>query len=390
MKKFLTILMLSTFSAIVFSQAPEIMNYQAVIRDSGGDLVTNSDIGVRIQILQTSEFGSAVYVETHSAASNSNGLITLKIGAGNIITGAFADIDWSDGPYFIKIETDVSGGTSYSVTGVSQILSVPYAFAARTAESITGTINETQNLADVLVQGNDANGSQIKNIADPTDEQDVTSKEYVDYFLRILGIMPNNYAGIINDIEGNKYIIVTIGTQTWMAKNLKTSTYNDSTAIPLVTDNTAWSNLTTPGYCWGNPIFGALYNWHAVNTGKLCPSGWHVPSDADWTALSNYLGGETIAGDKLKEIGSIHWQPYSSYIANTTTTNESGFSALPGGVRSGTGTFQGLMTHAYFWSATGYDETNAWARYMFSGSSELGKSSSYSKIFGLSVRCVKD
>lgn len=202
--------------------------------------------------------------------------------------------------------------------------------------------------------------------------------------------MPNNYAGTINDIDGNKYIIVTIGTQTWMAQNLKTTRYNDGTAIPLVTDNTAWSNLTTPGYCWSNPIFGALYNWYAVNTGKLCPTGWHVPAEADWTTLTNYLGGETIAGDKLKDIGSIHWQGVSGGVANGTTTNESGFSALPGGLRTTTGSFGSLMTHGFFWSATGFDATNAWARYMFSGHANLYISSGYSKIFGFSVRCVKD
>ena len=390
MKRFLTLLVTIPMAVILYAQSPQKMSFQAVVRNSDGNLVANSTVGVRIQILQTSEFGSAVYVETHTPTTNINGLMTLEIGAGNIVLGTFASIDWANGPYFIKVETDITGGTSYTITGVSQILSVPYALSAKTAESITGPINETQDLTDVLGQGNNAGANQIKNIADPSDAQDAVSKEYVDYFLKILGIMPNNYAGLMTDIEGNQYIIVTIGTQTWMEQNLKTTKYNDGTSIPLVSDNTAWSNLTAPGYCWSNPIFGAIYNWYAVNTGKLCPTGWHVPAEADWTTLTNYLGGETIAGDKLKEIGSIHWQYPGTDVANKTTTNESGFSALPGGYRNSAGGFGALMSHGFFWSATEYDATTAWCRFVYSGDGNLHIHSGYTKNFGFSVRCVKD
>ena len=118
--------------------------------------------------------------------------------------------------------------------------------------------------------------------------------------------------GTVTDIDGNVYHTVTIGTQTWMVENLKTTKYNDGTAIPLVTDSTAWLNLTTPGYCWYNNdaatyknTYGALYNWFTVNTSKLAPSGWHVPTDAEWTTLITYLGGETVAGGQMKSTGTI-------------------------------------------------------------------------------------
>jgi hypothetical protein len=109
---------------------------------------------------------------------------------------------------------------------------------------------------------------------------------------------------VVTDIDGNIYSTVTIGTQTWMKQDLKTTRYNDGAAIPLVTDNTAWAALTTPGYCLYNNTnnadsirtFGALYNWYAVNTGKLAPTGWHVATDAEWTTLTTYLGGTTVAG----------------------------------------------------------------------------------------------
>jgi uncharacterized protein (TIGR02145 family) len=139
----------------------------------------------------------------------------------------------------------------------------------------------------------------------------------------------------ITDADGNYYNIVTIGTQTWMAENLETTKYNDGNNIPNISDNVAWSNLTTPGYCWYNNddstyknLYGALYNWYTVNRGKLCPIGWHVPTDAEWTTLTTYLGGESVAGGRLKETGTMHW-----VSPNVGAINETGFTALPGSCR---------------------------------------------------------
>ena len=149
MKTFIkiTILMLMMFS-MVFSeslqaQSPEKMSYQAVIRDGSDNLITSSNVGMRIQILQGSEFGAAVYVETHTPATNANGLVSIEIGSGTVINGDFTTIDWSNGPYYIKNEIDPTGGSSYTITGTSQLMSVPYALHAKTAESVTGTITET-------------------------------------------------------------------------------------------------------------------------------------------------------------------------------------------------------------------------------------------------------
>lgn len=197
--------------------------------------------------------------------------------------------------------------------------------------------------------------------------------------------------GTVTDVEGNVYPIVRIWDQWWMAENLKTTRYNDNTAIPLVTDNTAWSNLGTPGYCWysndqatyGNTC-GALYNWHTVNTGKLCPTGWHVPSDDEWTELTDYLGGTSVAGGKLKETGTFYW-----LTPNTDATNETGFTALPGGKRDDDGDFNLYGLYGYWWSATEDNEYNAWYRYMSYKSSEVIRSS-WDKERGFSVRCVMD
>lgn len=129
-------------TAGTFAQSPEKMSYQAVVRDGSNSLITSSSVGMQISILQGSTSGAAVYVETQTPTTNANGLVSIEIGSGTLVSGDFTIIDWANGPYFIKTETDPTGGTSYSITGISQLLSVPYALHSKTAESITGAITE--------------------------------------------------------------------------------------------------------------------------------------------------------------------------------------------------------------------------------------------------------
>jgi len=145
----------------------------------------------------------------------------------------------------------------------------------------------------------------------------------------------------IKDIDGNKYLTVQIGDQRWMAENLKTTKFNDGTTIPNVTNNDEWSVLTTPGYRWYNDdatsnkdIYGALYNWYVGGNGSknVCPTGWHVPTSGEWSTLITYLGGQDVAGGKLKATGTIEGNDGLWYSPNTDATNETGFSALPGGM----------------------------------------------------------
>lgn len=125
------------------AQAPEKMSYQAVIRGTNNNLVTSAAIGMKISILQGSALGTAVYVETQTSTSNANGLVSIEIGNGTVVSGSFTAIDWSNGPYFIQTETDPAGGTNYSISGTSQLLSVPYALHAKTAETVSGGVLET-------------------------------------------------------------------------------------------------------------------------------------------------------------------------------------------------------------------------------------------------------
>jgi len=194
----------------------------------------------------------------------------------------------------------------------------------------------------------------------------------------------------MTDIEGNVYNIVTIGTQTWMAENLKVTKYNNDTVIPLVTGST-WENLTTPAYCWYDndeetykDTYGALYNWFTVNTGMLCPTGWHVPTDVEWTELINFLGGENVAGGKLKEIGTDHW-----VSPNNGATNEIGFTALPGGYRNFDGVFYNIGENGNWWSSTEDGMGGAWYRKIQNSIADVSRLS-YMKQRGFSIRCVKD
>jgi uncharacterized protein (TIGR02145 family) len=194
------------------------------------------------------------------------------------------------------------------------------------------------------------------------------------------------------DYDGNVYDMVSIGTQVWMKQNLKTTHYKNGTAIAYPsTDNTAWSNNTSGAYAWYNndaatykSTYGALYNWYAVNTGNLCPTGWHVPTDAEWTTLTTYLGGEVIAGGKLKEAGLAHWNS-----PNTAATNETGFTALPGGGRGYGWECNYLGSNGYLWSSTLNYSTFAWCRSVYYNISYADRTTTY-KWNGFSVRCLRD
>ena len=200
--------------------------------------------------------------------------------------------------------------------------------------------------------------------------------------------IPIPICGQVTDIDGNVYNTVTIGSQCWMAENLKTTRYNDGTAIPTGLSDAAWEATTSGAYAIydnnanNNTIYGKLYNWYAVNTGKLAPAGWHVPTDAEWTTLINFLGGETVAGNKMK--ATTLWRAYTGI----TNTNSSGFTGLPAGFRNTSGTFNNIGDDGHFWSSTEYSINYAWYRYLSYSSSNAGRAN-YNRR-GISVRCVRD
>lgn len=200
----------------------------------------------------------------------------------------------------------------------------------------------------------------------------------------------------VTDIEGNSYKSVRIGSQTWMAENLKVKKYKDGTAIPNITNTSSWAGLTTGAYCYfsnssvNGSIYGGLYNFFAVVDNRgLCPTGWHVPSDSEWMILRDYLGGENIAGGKLKETGITHWQS-----PNSGADNSSGFTAFAGSWRGGDGAFYYYVGHAgWWWTSTTVSTNDSWLYCIACDNSNLSRFSNnpyFHKNAGLSIRCIQD
>ena len=496
-------------STLVTAQAPNKMSFQTVVRNSLGKLVVNKSIGVRLSILKTSSTGTAVYVETHSKTSNVNGLLTLEVGTGTVTSGTFATIDWSQGPYFLKTEMDVNGGTSYTITGVTEFVSVPYAKMADNANSVktlsnganvgdmnywngttwvplnigtegqtlticggkptwtvggvcpgmitalncssatnNGTLTATTDASSVtsvisytggnggthngqvvtstgvtgltatIQAGSFANGngsltytitgtpsasgtaSFILNIGGKTCSLTrlITTAQTSGINFTSIGSPLGSFQNNVSDIDGNTYKTVQIGIQVWMAENLRTSKYSDGSTIPNITDNTQWENNTTGAWCYykndaaNNVKYGKLYNWYAVSKTtngikNVCPTGWHVPTENEWTVLTNYLGGASVAGGKMKEVGTTNWGSL-----NTDATNVSLFTGLPGGVLTYLyPPFGNQGSYGYWWSSSEISQNTARYRCLSSNNSNSDNFDlNFFKKDGFSVRCLRD
>jgi len=294
--------------------------------------------------------------------NNSQGIITIAVSS-------------------ITVTTATSGGNILNGGG-----------AAITARGICWSTSHNPTLANSYTTNGTGIGSFTSNITGLTSG----TTYFRAYATNISGTAYGNEVSLIipfpyYDIDGNGYDTVHIGTQTWMKENLKVTHYSNGEVIPNVTDNTTWSNLATGAYCnYNNDVnnvitYGNLYNWFTVvDSRNLCPTGWHVPNDAEWTTLSNYLGGYNIAGGKLKEAGLAHWNS-----PNTDATNETGFTSLPGGSRNNVGTYLGIGNYGYWWTTTPNVSVLVYGRFMNYNNSDIyGISDVWSN--GYSVRCLKN
>ncbi|MBU1632969.1 hypothetical protein KJ762_00470 [bacterium] len=264
-----------------------------------------------------------------------------------------------------------------------------------TARGVCWSTSQTPTVDDDKITDGTGAGSFTSNITDLAPE---TTYYVRAYAMNSEGTGYGNTVSFttipyetVTDVDGNIYRIIQIGNQCWTAENLKVTHYRNGDVIPNVSDNTEWENLTTGAYCnYDNDTsnvatYGRLYNWYTVNDSRnIAPEGWHVPTDAEWQTLVDYLGGDAIAGGEMKETGTTHW-----HSPNTGATNESGFAALPGGFPYHDGTFHGMGTNATFWSSIEYGRYTAWSRDLFYDYSNVGRGYD-GKQGGFSVRCVRD
>jgi uncharacterized protein (TIGR02145 family) len=361
MKKIVSVILIVLVSVMIsFGQATQSINYQAVARDTSGAILTNQDINVRITILKDSISGSEVYQETHSVEVNSYGLINLAIGTGTVISGTFSQIGWDTSELYLKVEIDPDAGNSYFNFGTTQLISVPYALESKHSSSLTLT-GENGNKYVIKV---DSSGN-------------VVSEEIIEWLCG---------DSLVDTRDGKVYSTVLIGTQCWMAENLNIGVRKNGNTI--LTDDDVIEK-----YCYNDTevscdIYGGLYLWaeamqyNIYDEGGqgICPNGWHFPGDAEWTTMTTYLGGESVAGGKMKEEGTTHWTS-----PNTGATNESGFTALPGGSRFYLGFFTEIGNLGSWWTS----HSAAYRRYILFSDPGIFRDTD-NNVVGYSVRCILD
>jgi len=348
--KNILLLMLTLLAVSTLTAQPQSFKYQAVAR-SNGNVLTNTDIGMKIEIREGSVSGSAVYSETFAVTSNSVGIINVNIGKGTPETGVFSEINWGSNDYFLNVALDVNGGTSYQEMGTTQLLSVPYSL-------YTGSIYVKYS-NDTLYIG--------------------------DQYVIIGGDTPPP-GGTVTDFDGNIYETVTIGSQTWMKENLRSLHYADGTPI-----NGVWVYDDNESNA---AIWGRLYNWDAAmnnmsaanvnraNVQGACPDGWHMPSKDEFNELVSFLGSG--AGWKLKETGARYWNTPNS------NTNESEFSAIGAGDKeSVSGVYENMKEITEFWTSTENSNTRAYnlILYQNQGGAPMHNND---KENGFSIRCVRN
>ena len=413
MKKFYIFLCLAIASLTQLqAQTPQGFNYQATVRNTTGELIINSNVYFKFNVIQGAQTTVPVFTETHYVPTDDLGQVTLIIGEGTANTGVFSEIEWSLGSYFLGIELSIDGPNDYVPMGTTQLLSVPYALYAANSGNATAT---TPDLGSVLAQNNSASDQQIKNLQDPTDAQDAATKNYIDALIANLqSQIDNSEATSVTDIDGNNYDYITYDTQVWTVDNAAMVTYRDGTPIPQVTGATEWSNLTTGAWCYHNndPTKPRFYNWYAVMgihdtdpdtpNKEFAPDGWHVPSDAEWTTLENHLiansynydqtnTGNKIAKSMASNTGWVFSSTEIGAVSNDQSLNNSSeFNAFPEATRINDGSFDidGEGFDTIFWSSTAAD-LGSWYRLLNYESSSLGRGPSNNQS-GFSVRFVRD
>jgi uncharacterized protein (TIGR02145 family) len=375
-------------SAMLFAQAPALIPYQAIARNAAGEPLASSTLNARFTIHDGTATGTSVWQELQTVSTSALGLFTVQLGS----SVSLANVNWANGAKFMQVELDL--GSGFVDIGTQQLLSVPYALHSASAlsagdgisnVSLTGDTLFLNNGSFVIIPGISAanNGGSSGISAHTCGTPNIHN--------------PNLTYGTMTDQEGNTYKTIVIGTQEWMAENLNTSIYRNGDAIATNLDDAAWSSATSGAWAYYNNDasnacpYGKLYNWYTcVDARQLCPVGWHVPTDAEWTVLTDYLGGAAVAGGKMKTTGTLEAATGLWLSPNAEATNSSGFSGAPGGYRTLGGVYGNFAAQGYWWSSSQLNNDIAWYRFLEFYNSLVIRDVDGSKKFGFPVRCLRD
>ena len=368
------------------SQAPALIPYQGVIRDNSGQAIINSSVTTRFSIHNNAVDGPVVWQESHTTTTTNTGIINLQLGSIESLT----PINWSEGFKFLEIE--LLNGNTFISLGTQQMMSVPYALHAETANTTFADngISRISFFGDTLYLGNGSpiiipGISYINGRCDPHTCGAINVHN------------PNIAYNTVMDHEGNSYKTTIIGNQEWMAENLAVSTYRNGDPIPTGLNNSSWSTTTAGAwaYLFDDPTyncpFGKLYNWYTVLDERgVCPIGWHVPSIAEWNVLSDFLGDSI--GHKMTSALGTYWDiPCNGAGTNRASNNLSGFSALPNGLRINDGSYsQGYCLSATFQSTTNSSINGNSLLIYYESPLPSFDIFDFSKNNGYAIRCLKD
>jgi uncharacterized protein (TIGR02145 family) len=387
------------------AQSPWLMPYQAVARAINGSPLINTTVTARFSIHDSLASGDVVWQEEHLVTTNTIGLFAVQLGS----VASLASINWTVGDKFMQVE--LNSGNGFVDIGTQQMVSVPYALHTEGINYSVSASGDTLYIGNggyVIVPGisaaNPSGGGG--NGGDGGGGSAGTSSGTNAHTCGTNNVVNANltYNSVI-DQEGNIYKTIVIGSREWMAENLNTSTYRNGD--PIVTDlsPSQWSgtNLGAWAYYNGDATrecpYGKLYNFYAcTDSRQLCPTGWHVPTDAEWGALINFYdpsaqGGvswSNFAGGPLKSTGTAQAGTGFWNAPNTGATNASGFSALPGGFITILGVSNNAITNGYYWTSTQVDANIGYGRSLYSDPGSIIQTASFNKRSGMSVRCIRD
>jgi uncharacterized protein (TIGR02145 family) len=386
MKQLLTFLLL-VISAIVFSQAPQSIPYQAVVRNTDGTAMANAAVTITFKIHDNSATGTVVYEETHTTTTNAHGLVSLNVGGGTAVTGTFVGIQWGAGNKFLHVL--MNAGSGVVDLGTQQMMSVPYALYV---EDVPVRVSVTGDSLFI--------GDQVSIVPGVSAANDNCQTNIILHTCGLGDVHnPSICYGLTFDLDGNQYKTIKVLNQTWLAENLKTQHYNNGDLIPQSTNsNMIWSdNVGSLFSDLSNCVYGNLYNWAAINDPRgVCPVGWRVPSLLDWKILLNYIDSSIIINEQIifanQNLGeALRSTNNDFWYTSLNPSNSVGFSALSHPVITQNGIQSNLsFTWADYWTTNQLTNSQAMEIHLFEDGGNFLEAYPTDKSNFFNVRCVKD